>query len=278
MTNFKIALLIFICSVRFLVQAQCDKNNQTFQSGEVGEYSIYYNWGFIWLHAAEVSFATKSITLNGKKALHFISKGSTLPNYDWILKVRDVYQSKVDSATLQPIWFSRVTQEGNYAVNNQYQFVDQKIYSSVENSEKPKTTDTINYTGCVYDLLTAIYATRTIPYHELQTQDTISLRVVIDGKIYNLSIRYLGLEVIKNRDQQVFRCRKISVELVSGTIFTGGDEMVVWVSDDKAKVPIRVEAKILVGSIVANLDQVSGNRWPLLSRIEPKTTVKEPDR
>lgn len=262
----KSLFLFWIISLMFCqgnLLAQCNVQNQTFRSGEYALYQVYYNWGFIWLHAAEATFETRPALWGNKKAYHFVSTGKTLPNYDWFFKVRDVYQSIADSATLSPLWFSRVTSEGGFQVNNQYTFKQNVIHSSIQNSSIPRKTDILTYSGCVYDLLTAIYATRTISYNQLRVNDTVLIRAVVDNEIFPLSIRYLGVEEIENKDEVNYRCQKFAVELVAGTIFTGGEEMVVWVTDDKAKVPVRVEAKILIGSIVAHLSSVSGNIWPL---------------
>ncbi|MGD9993398.1 MAG: DUF3108 domain-containing protein [Salinivirgaceae bacterium] len=248
--------------------AQCNVQNQTFRSGEYALYQVYYNWGFLWFHAAEATFETRPALWDNKKAYHFVSTGKTLPNYDWFFKVRDVYESIADSATLSPQWFSRVTSEGGFQVNNQYTFKQNVIHSSIQNSNTPRKTDTLSYSGCVYDLLTAIYATRTLSYNKLRLKDTVGIRVVVDNEIFQLTIRYLGVEEIENKDEIRYRCQKFAVELVAGTIFTGGEEMVVWVTDDKAKVPVRVEAKILIGSIVAHLASVSGSVWPI-NAIQP---------
>jgi hypothetical protein len=246
--------------------AQCNVQNQTFRSGEYALYQVYYNWGVFWFHAAEATFETRPALWNNKKAYHFVSTGKTLPNYDWFFKVRDVYQSVADSATLSPLWFSRVTSEGGFQVNNQYTFKQNVIHSSTQNSNTPRKTDTLKYSGCVYDLLTAIYATRTLSYNKLHLNDTVGICVVVDNEIFPLTIRYLGVEEIENKDEIKYRCQKFAVELVAGTIFTEGEEMVVWVSDDQAKVPIRVEAKILIGSIVAHLSSVSGSAWPISAK------------
>jgi hypothetical protein len=256
-------LLVFI-SPAF---SQCKTNNQTFSSGELGTYQVYYNWGFIWLNAAEVTFETRALVENSRKAYHFVSRGATLSNYDWIFKVRDVYQSKADSATLSPMWFSRITTEGDYSVNNEYRFRGQTIYTKVQNTKQDEICDTLTSSECVFDLLTAIYATRTFSYNQMKDQELVVLKIILDGKIYPLTIRYLGTEIIVNRESIKYRCQKFAVELVAGTIFTGGEDMVVWVSDDEAKVPIKVEAKILVGSIVAHLKDIKGNKWPIAARL-----------
>jgi hypothetical protein len=62
--------------------------------------------------------------------------------------------------------------------------------------------------------------------------------------------------------------------MIEGMIFSGGENISIWISDDKAKIPIRVEAQILVGSIVAELNEVSGNKWPINSKISDRT-IKE---
>jgi len=55
--------------------------------------------------------------------------------------------------------------------------------------------------------------------------------------------------------------------LVDGTIFKGGEGMTVWVTDDKNKIPVMVEAQILVGSVKAILTNATGLRYPLTAKI-----------
>jgi len=45
---------------------------------------------------------------------------------------------------------------------------------------------------------------------------------------------------------------------VAGTIFKGGEDLVVWVTDDNYRIPVLVEAKILVGSVKAVLVGAEG--------------------
>jgi hypothetical protein len=50
-----------------------------------------------------------------------------------------------------------------------------------------------------------------------------------------------------------FNTIKITPLLIKGTIFEGGEKMIVWVSDDANHVPVRIESPILVGSIKVDL-------------------------
>ncbi|MBI9068529.1 MAG: DUF3108 domain-containing protein [Salinivirgaceae bacterium] len=270
----KTTLFIGFIVISYSLFGQCAMKNTVFASGEKATYNVYYNLGFVWFAAAEVVFETKSKIKNNKKAYHFISTGYTLPHYDWIYKVRDTYQAIADSATLSPIWFSRNTSEGNSKVNNSYEFDYAKklIYSSIEDSESPKFADTLQLKDCVLDVLTAIYYCRNIDFSKLKKNDTVPLKMILDNKITSLFIRYLGKEDVELKDERRYNCVKFSILLVEGSIFSGGEDMIVWVTNDKARVPVQIKAKIMVGSIYANLEKVKGLKWPITAQIPNKTS------
>lgn len=91
--------------------------------------------------------------------------------------------------------------------------------------------------------------------------------MIIDGELHNLYIRYLGIEIIKNRDGKWYRCLKFSPLLVKGTIFESGEGMTVWVTDDLNRLPIIVEAKILVGSVKAVFYEAKGLKYPMTAEV-----------
>ena len=83
--------------------------------------------------------------------------------------------------------------------------------------------------------------------------------MVIDNDVFNLFIRYLGKEDIKlHKDTKTYSTIKFSVMLVEGTLFTGGEDMTIWVTDDGNRVPVMVEAKILIGSVKAVITGAEG--------------------
>ena len=74
-------------------------------------------------------------------------------------------------------------------------------------------------------------------------------------------IRYLGKEDVKTRNKKLYKCLKFSVKLVEGTIFKGDEDALIWVTDDKNKIPVMIEAHILVGSVKAILRETKGLKW-----------------
>ena len=56
--------------------------------------------------AINVGFADLEITeivqINNRSAFHIVGKGRTAPFFDWFFKVRDVYETFIDTKTLLP--------------------------------------------------------------------------------------------------------------------------------------------------------------------------------
>ena len=51
------------------------------------------------------------------------------------------------------------------------------------------------------------------------------------------------------------------------TLFTGGEKMTVWVSDDPNHFPLRIESPIVVGTVKVDMMGYRNNRYPLTSLI-----------
>lgn len=259
-------LLLFIC-FQLIVPAQkdCIVENKSFKPGELFNYKIFYNWGAIWMEAGEASFGVSLSNLNGKSVYHFLGLGATYPKYDWFHKVRDKYESYADTNTLKPLRFIRDVKEGNYYALDDYVFNQRKnkVYTSAKRNRKPTVLDSINITSCTNDVMTAIFYARCLDFSKYKPKDTIPITFVLDGEVFPSYIRYLGKETIKSELLGNVRCIKFSPKLVEGTIFKGGEGMVVWVTDDENKMPVYVETPILVGTIKVRLSNYTGLKNPI---------------
>jgi hypothetical protein len=106
-----------------------------------------------------------------------------------------------------------------------------------------------------------IYYARNIDFSKNNIGDVIPIVMYLDNKIYSLTIRYLGKETIKTETGLV-ACIKFNPKLIPGTMFKDGDEMTVWVSDDENKIPVLIEAPILIGQVKAKLKSATGTIAP----------------
>ncbi len=249
---------------------QCENPITRFGPGEKVTYHAYYNWGFVWINAGEVTFAIDDSDWNGRKAWHIRSYGSSYKAYDLFFKVRDSLDVWVDPLSLKPFEFHRKTNEGSYTAHHHYLFdaEKQKVNASISKRGNAYRDTTFAWPECSFDLLSMVYHARNIDFSRYQEGDRIPITMIVDGEVHNLYIRYLGKESVKDRSGREFRCLKFSPLLVEGTIFEEGEKMFVWVTDDKNRIPIIVEAKILVGSVKAVFVDATGLKSPMEAEIK----------
>lgn len=234
----------------------------SFKAGEEVCFRGIYNWTFIWINAGDVVFTVRDTVYCGKPAYYFCAKGWSLKEYDWFFKVRDKFESIVLKDGFKPVWFERNTQEGKSKVFNRY--VYNYDYSTVNitsySNDRPHKVEDKALPPNTYDLLSAIYYCRNLDFNNRHIDEKIPLSMVVDDGIFNLFIRYQGRETITTRDKKRYSTIKFSVMLVEGTVFNAGEDMTVWITDDRNRIPVMVEAKILVGSVKALLTSVKNGK------------------
>lgn len=236
--------------------------NLSFRDGEQVDFHVYYTVIGIYVHAGNAQFTVKSVTHQQKPAYQLVGTGSSNSGYDWIFKVRDRYESIIDTGTLQPLRFIRNIEEGNF---KKYE----NIVFNHQTHQATTTEKTYTIPNCIQDVLSSIYYARNINFNKYQPEDKIPFSMFLDNEVFNLYIKYLGKEVIKTR-YGTFNAIKFKPLLVKGTLFEGGEKMTVWVSDDANHIPLRVESPIVVGSIKADMMGYHNLRYPLSSLIEAR--------
>ncbi len=269
MKVFVLFVLLIISPGALKAQSTCINRNYAFSSGERVYYHAYYNWGFIWINAGDVLFSVDDAIKHNKAAFQIKAIGTTKRGYDIFFKVRDTFEVFVDTLSIKPLEFRQITNEGSYKADHHYIFNKEKqeIHTKISRAGSEFEVDILKWPACSFDLLSMIYQARNLDFNKYEVGEKIPISLIVDGEIYNLYIRYLGKEIAKNRDGRKFNCLKFSPLLVEGTIFKSGEDMTVWVTDDNNRVPIVVEAKILIGSVKAMFSHAEGLRYPMTSEI-----------
>jgi hypothetical protein len=237
----------------------CGVRNIAFVNGESTTYKVFYTLAGMYIGAGEANFSVRLTNLNGSPVYHVIGDGKTYSFYDNFFKVRDKYESYIDTFSLQPHKFIRNVYEGGYTKFQTVNF-DHKANKAIANY------GTFNVPNCVQDVVSSIYYARNIDFNKYKPGDKIPFSMFLDDETYNLYIRYQGKETIKTKYGK-FRAIKFKPLLVKGTIFEGGEKMTVWVSDDGNKIPLRVESPISVGSVKVDMMSYRNLRYPLSSLV-----------
>lgn len=240
----------------------CGIRNKSFQDGESLTFKIYYSALGMYVDAGTANFSLTQETFNNKAAYHIVGTGSSNSNYDWIFKVRDRYESYIDTTNLQPLKFVRNVDEGGYKIYENITF-NQQTNSAIT------TKGVFKVPNCIQDVLSAIYYARNIDFAKFNVGDKIPFQMFLDNEIHNLYIKYDGKETIKTKYGK-FKAIKFKPLLVKGQVFSGGEKMIVWVSDDANHIPLRIESPLSVGSIKVDMMMYRNLRYPLSSMISFK--------
>ncbi len=237
----------------------CSMRNTAFQTGELTTFKVFYTFAGAYIGAGEANFNVNLEKMNNKPVYHIVGDGKTYSFYDKFFKVRDKYESYIDTSTLQPVKFIRNIYEGGY-----------KKYENVTFNQQTNTAITgdgvFKIPHCIQDVLSSIFYARNIDFDKYKVDDKIPFSMFLDNEVYNLYLRYLGKETIKTKYGK-FKAIKFKPLLIKGTIFEGGEKMNVWVSDDANHIPLRVESPISVGSIKVDMMGYRNLRFPLTSLI-----------
>ena len=257
-------LLIFFAGTILPIQKDpigffCGIKNTAFNSGETIRLTVYYSTLGAYIGAGDATFTTTLERFNGKPVYHAVGVGKSYPFFDNFFKVRDRYESYIDTTTLQPYKFIRNVDEGGYKIYNNVTF-NQSANTAISTNGVFKIGD------CMQDVISAVYYARNINFDKYKNGDKIPFDMFLDDEIYHLYIRLIGKEKIKTKYGK-FRAIKFKPLLIKGTIFQGGENMTVWVSDDPNHLLLRVESPITVGSIKVDMMGYENLRYPLSSMI-----------
>jgi len=258
----KILATLFIMLIAFSLKADnefCHTSNTAFKEGEKVIMRVYYSTLGMFIGAGDASFTTTLERFNGKTVYHCVGEGKSFPFFDNFFKVRDRYETYMDTSNMLPIKFIRNVNEGGYKTYNNVTF-NHTAGTAVS------TKGVFKIPGCIQDVISATYYARNINFNSYKPGDKIPFDMFLDDQVYHLYLRYIGKETIKTRYGK-FRSIKFKPLLIKGTMFEGGEKMDIWVSDDPNHLLLRVESPISVGSIKVDMMGYSNLRYPLSSLI-----------
>jgi hypothetical protein len=238
----------------------CGLPNMAFRSGESLTYKVYYSVAGAYLGVGEAVFSYTLEPFSGKDTYHAVAEGKTYSFYDNIYKVRDRYESYIDTATLLPYKFIRNVSEGSYKIYENVTFV-KSTNTAVTSAGVYKTPD------CVQDVVSSIAYTRNLDFSHLKQGDTVPYDMFMDKEVHHLSITYLGKEIIRTRYAK-FRAIKFRSMVIKSNVFAGSEKMTVWISDDPNHIALRVESPIIIGKIKVDMMQYKNLRYPLSSLVD----------
>jgi hypothetical protein len=254
------ALLILSVFVTSLGVAVKDDNfrkidNKAFKEGEKITFDV--NYGFVTAGIAVMEI-TRVKRISGRKAYNVVFTVNTVPSFDWIFKVRDRYETYIDVEGLFPWRFEQHIREGSFS-RDFSAFFDQRRQKAKTSSGEYEVPEYVN------DILSAFYLARTFVYSNLKISDMILMQNFYKDKVYDLNVKYLGKDRI-SVEAGTFDCVVVEPLVQEGGLFKSEGSIIVWLTDDDLRVPVRVKTKVVIGSIDSELTKYEGLAGKLTSK------------
>lgn len=220
--------------------------NHAFQVGEYLKYRIHY--GIINAGIAELRVAGIT-TRNQRKVYHMIGTGRSVGMAEWFFRTRDRYESFIDTEAMLPWEFIRDVDEGGYIIKRHLKFDHYNQRASETLEEPDETYPIIQY---AQDMLSAFYYARCMKTKDLEPGDELPVNMFLDYEDFSFKLRFLGYDEVKTQWGKV-RCKKLIPVVQEGRVFSDKEGLILWVTDDENKIPLRLEAELMVGSIKMDL-------------------------
>lgn len=236
----------------FLTTQLQGQNSLPYKNGEFLTYKV--NYGL--MHAGFTTLAVENAKINGKQGLHIIGKGWSVGIMDLLFPVRDNYESYFDANTLKPQRFIRNIKEGGHTKNKETLFDFKDLKATVINYKKQTKKDYPIHNN-VKDMLNAVYYFRSLDFNKLETGEIVAIDLFFDEEIHSMKIIVKGRERIHTKFGYI-NTLVIMPLVQEGRVFKENESVTAWFSDDKNKIPVKLKASILVGSIKMDLEEYRG--------------------
>ena len=231
--------------------------NEAFGVGERLVFDV--NYGFI--NAGEaVMYVAGYDTISTHKCYRVEFTVNSHPSFNWIYKVEDRYLTYIDVDAIVPWKFEQHIREGSYRRDFIAEF-DQVRHIA-------RTTEgQYEVPEYVHDIMSAFYYARVLDYSNMKIGEGPTLFNFYKDKSHELKVRFLGRQELEV-EAGTFNTIVVEPLVKEGGLFKSEGRIVIWLSDDDRKIPVRVNTKVVIGSIDTELKEYSGLAGPLTARIK----------
>ena len=229
--------------------------NSAFASGEYLKFDI--NYGFV--TAGEAIMRISDTTHAGRKCYKIEFLVNSKPFFDFFYKVDDHYLTIVDSAGMFPWRFEQHIREGGYRRDFTADF-DQLNHVALTTEGKHSIPP------YVHDMMSAFYYARLIDYSKYGVGQKLHLQNFYKDSTYALDVKFRGRQTIEV-GAGTFRCVILEPLATEGGLFKSEGRVLIWLTDDERRMPVRVNTKIPIGSIDSELIEYHGLKGPLHAKV-----------
>src|SRR3972149_9512463 len=161
---FTFLILIFFFSLSLVAQEKDEFRrieNNSFKVGEKLTFDLKYGFVTAGISIMQIRDIRK---IFGRDTYHITFEVNSVPSFDWIYKVRDRYETYLDTSGIFPWRFEQHLREGSY-VRDFSAFFDQRKGRAKTSEGEYEIPEYVN------DIISAFYYARTLDYSDMKVDD-----------------------------------------------------------------------------------------------------------
>lgn len=234
--------------------------NSILVDGESLDYTLRFNWKFIWINAGTASLQTFKTYYKGEPAFSTSLIANSSKGADKIFLLRDTLQTTV-SPKLEPLFFQKRCVEGKDIVNEQVSFsmLNGQFRAQIKKTYTDGTVREVDESreSTIYDMVSLLQYVRSLNTKNLTKNSELTFYMAGGRRVDKLPLRYLGYEDIESENGIKYHCQVFS--LVKTSIGKKGkktEEEVIrfFTTDDSRHLPIRIDLFLKFGVAKAILN------------------------
>jgi hypothetical protein len=226
----------------------------------VGE-RLVYDVGYSFITAAEAVFSIPEIqTIKGRECYQILFTVNSTPTFSFFYKVDDRYETMIDKKGIFPWRYKQRIREGKYSNDFDAEFDQLNNIAITKNGRYP-------IPPYVHDVVSAMFYCRTMDFSKSRPGQKEYLQNFTKDKTYQLAVKFLGYQQI-SVDAGTFNCVLVEPLIMEGGLFKSEGRIIIWMTNDERKIPVKVSTKVPIGSIDAELREYSGINGPIKAKVE----------
>ncbi len=249
------------------LSAQCKIKNDYFQAGEEMTYDLYAKFGPIHTKAGKSILSTTADKYNNTNVYKISLIAESTGNVQKLFTLNDTLISYM-TKELVPLAYVKNAHEGKDNVHETVNYTYSaggKIDINVKRHKngEDKFDNNLTSNNCIYDMASVVMYARTLDYSKMKKGDDVDVEFMSGRKKVKMVIEHDGIENIKANNKVNYECIKLVLS-ISDDAFTNKQEaMRVYITNDKNRMPVRLDSQLKIGSTRAILKAYKGNKYPI---------------
>ncbi|WP_317191356.1 DUF3108 domain-containing protein [Hymenobacter guriensis] len=241
--------------------------NNSFAKGETMYYKVHY--GLVNAADATIELSDELHRVNERPCYRATVTGRTTGSFDFFLRVRDTWRSYIDTTSILPQKFFRNIEEGNYRKKETVDFDHERDVAVVETRKRDREPrhGTYKVPDNIQDLVSGFYFLRTINYDQRRIGEIIRVKGFFDDEVFDMDVIYRGRETVSTKVGSI-RAIKLVPRMPKNKLFSGENAVTVYLSDDRNKIPVLIQAELFVGAVKVDMYKYQGlkNKLSLVAK------------